>query len=97
MKKFYVYILSSINKTLYIWITNNLQRRIFEHKNKLNEWFTEKYKINKLVYYVEFNNSIDAINTEKRLKKYNRQWKIDLIEKYNPTWKDLSLDFINFN
>jgi putative endonuclease len=68
MRHYYVYILSSVNKTLYIWIINNLLRRIYEHKNKLNEWFTKKYNIWRLVYYQEFNNIEEAIKMEKRLK-----------------------------
>jgi putative endonuclease len=89
-KIFYVYILSSKrNGTLYIGVTSNLIKRVWEHKNKLVEGFTEKYGVDKLVYYEQFQDAEYAIRREKRLKKYNRKWKIDLIEKVNPNWKDL--------
>ncbi|MER3447656.1 MAG: GIY-YIG nuclease [Candidatus Dadabacteria bacterium] len=90
MKTYYVYIMASKeNGTLYIGLTNNLLRRVYEHKNDLVKGFTEKYSIHKLVYYEQTNDIHSAIEREKRLKKWNRQWKIDLIEKFNPTWKDL--------
>ena len=92
--QFYVYILSNMkNGTLYIGFTNDLERRIFEHKNKLIEGFTQKYSLNKLVYFECFQYVNDAIKREKQLKNWNRQWKIDLIEKENPKWEDLSLDW----
>jgi len=90
MKIFYVYILASKrNGTLYIGVTSDLIKRVWEHKNKLVQGFTEKYSINKLVYYEQFHTGQDAIEREKRLKKYNRQWKLKLIEDSNPDWKDL--------
>jgi len=89
-KECYVYIIASKrNGTLYIGITSNLIKRVWEHKNKVAEGFTEKYDIDKLVYYEQYQNTEHAIRREKRLKKYNRQWKLDLIEKFNPNWKDL--------
>jgi putative endonuclease len=89
-KSFYVYILSSKrNGTLYIGVTSDLIKRVWEHKNKLVEGFTERYGVDKLVYYEQFQDAAYAIRREKRLKKYNRAWKIDLIEKVNPNWKDL--------
>ena len=89
-KSFYVYIFSSKrNGTLYIGVTSDLIKRVWEHKNKLVEGFTEKYGVDKLVYYEQFQDAAYAIRREKRLKKYNRAWKIDLIEKVNPNWKDL--------
>ncbi len=92
-KSFYVYILSSKrNGTLYIGVTSDLIKRIWEHKNKLVEGFTEKYGVDKLVYYEQFRGAEYALRREKRLKKYNRKWKIDLIEKINPNWKDLYED-----
>jgi putative endonuclease len=95
-KNFYVYILASRrNGTLYIGVTSNLIKRIWEHKNKLAEGFTEQYDVNKLVYYEHFLDIENAINREKRLKKYNRKWKTDLIEKANPDWKDLYRDLIS--
>ncbi len=75
---------------MYVGITNDLTRRIFEHKSGLTNGFTKKYSVNKLVY---FESTIDvnaAILREKRMKKWKRQWKIDLIEKTNPGWNDLS-------
>ncbi len=87
---YYVYILASRqNGTLYIGVTNNLTRRIYEHKNDFVEGFTEKYKIHKLVYYEQIENIESAIYREKQLKKWNRQWKLRLIEKLNPEWEDL--------
>lgn len=91
MKSYYVYILTSkLNSVLYIGITNNLARRIYEHKNKLFKGFTEKYNVNKLVYCEEFNNIEDAIANEKKLKGWIRRKKVDLIDEHNPEWKDLS-------
>ena len=89
-KTFYVYIMASKrNGTLYIGITSDLIKRAWEHKNKLVKGFTEKYKVDKLVYYEQFMDAEMAIKREKRLKKYNRQWKLNLIEKVNPKWIDL--------
>ena len=90
MKQYYVYILASRkNGVLYIGITNDLRRRVFEHKNNLIAGFTKKYNVNKLVYFELINQPMDAINREKRMKKWKRQWKIELIESMNPEWKDL--------
>ena len=89
-KDYYVYILASKrNGTLYIGVTSNLIKRVWEHKNKIVEGFSEKYNINKLVYYEQCQDVENAIRWEKRLKKYNRKWKLDLIEKSNPNWNDL--------
>jgi putative endonuclease len=93
MNTYYVYILTTKNnKLLYIWVTNNLERRLYEHKNKLIEWFTSKYNINKLVYYEETTNIKDAINREKQLKWWLRSKKNELIESVNSDWKDLWID-----
>ena len=91
---FYVYILSNTtNSTFYIGVTSNLQKRIWEHKNKVVEGFTKKYNVNKLVYY-EITNSIEtAILREKQLKNWHRKWKINLIKEFNPEMKDLSENF----
>ncbi len=89
--QYYVYILTSISKILYIWVTNNIERRLYEHRNGKNNSFTRKYKIRKLVFLEQFNNINDAIESEKKLKNWKRQWKIDLIEKNNPHWIDLSV------
>ena len=89
-RHYYVYILASrIGGTLYIGVTNDLVRRIFEHKSKLIESFTEKYDVVKLVYFEQFDDPENAIKREKRLKKWNRAWKIRLIEEHNPNWEDL--------
>ena len=91
MKDYYVYIMSSINKnTIYIGVTNNIERRVFEHKNKLTKGFTEKYNCVNLVYYETHNQIVEAIYREKQLKKWNRAWKDELIESENPNWLDLS-------
>jgi len=89
-KNYYVYILASKrNGTLYIGVTSDLSKRIFEHKNNLVDGFTKKYSVHNLVYYEETININSAIKREKRLKKWNRKWKIELIEKLNPNWDDL--------
>lgn len=80
------------SKTLYIGVTNDLQRRIYEHKNKLIDGFPKKYNITKLVYYEVCNSINDAIRREKQLKNWHRQWKINLIETTNKEWKDLSVE-----
>lgn len=81
------------NGTLYIGMTNDLERRMFEHKNKLYEGFTKKYGLHILVYFEQFQYVNDAIKREKQLKNWNRQWKIDWIEKENKNWEDLSSDW----
>ncbi|AEH02180.1 GIY-YIG nuclease family protein [Lacinutrix sp. 5H-3-7-4] len=89
--QYYMYILSNKkNGTLYIGVTNDLERRIFEHKKKLVEGFTKKYGLNKLIYFEQFQYVNDAIKREKQLKNWNRSWKIKLIEKENKDWTDLS-------
>ena len=94
-KQYYVYILASRkNGTLYIGITSDLIRRIWEHKNKAVAGFSSRYGVDKLVYYEIFDDPEKAIEREKRLKYYKRAWKIDLIEKSNPSWKDLYQDII---
>ena len=85
------YILTNkFNKVLYIGVTNNLERRIFEHKHKLIPGFTSKYNLNKLVWFENFNNVEDAISAEKKIKGWLRIKKIELIESKNKKWKDLS-------
>jgi len=91
---YYVYILASKrNGTLYIGVTNNLERRLYEHKNNLVEGFTKKYSVHNLVYFEEVNDVNAALQREKQLKRWTRKWKIDLIEKENPDWCDLSSDW----
>ncbi len=95
MKKYYVYILTNKKHgTLYIGITSDLIKRTWEHKQKLVSGFTQKYNIDKLVYYEEHNDVSFAIQGEKRLKKWNRSWKIKIIEEQNLEWKDLYYDII---
>ena len=86
----YIYILSSQpNGTLYIGVTSNLVKRIYEHKHKLVDGFTQKYNITTLVYYEIFDDIATAISREKQLKNWKREWKIALIEKENSAWDDL--------
>ncbi len=90
MKSYYVYILSSeFNGTLYIGVTNNLLKRVYQHKNDLVDGFTKKYQIHNLVYFEEYNDIQEAILREKQIKRWKRTWKINLIEKDNLNWKDL--------
>ena len=90
-KTYYVYILASKrNGTLYIGVTNDIIRRISEHKNKLNKGFTSQYNVNKLVYYEETDDVTAAISREKQLKGWIRNKKLALIEDNNPKWLDLS-------
>jgi putative endonuclease len=95
LKSYFVYILASKKRgTLYIGVTNDLIRRVYEHKNNLVKGFTSKYNIHMLVYYEQFDNVESAILREKRLKYWHRNWKIRLIEEANPGWKDLYNDII---
>ena len=95
MKRMYVYIMTNKpNGTLYIGVTNNLVRRVWEHKNKVVEGFTSKYNLDKLVYYEIFEDELGAITREKQIKAGSRKKKIDLIEKINPFWRDLYLEII---
>ena len=92
--QYYVYILTNQkNGTLYIGMTNSLERRVFEHKQKLLKGFTLKYGLDKLVYFEQYQYVSDAILREKRMKKWKRQWKINLIEEENPQWLDLAADW----
>jgi len=94
IRQYYIYILTNKkNGTLYIGVTNNLKRRVFEHKNKINDGFTKKYGLGKLVYFETYQYINDAIKREKNMKKWKRQWKIKLIETDNPYWEDLSKDW----
>ncbi len=89
-KQYYVYILASKrNGTLYVGFTNDLGRRVLAHRNDLVEGFTRKYGVHTLVYYEACEGREGALLREKQIKKWKRQWKLDLIEKTNPDWKDL--------
>ncbi len=90
MRQYYVYILASRrNGTLYIGVTNNLIKRIYEHKHDLAEGFTMKHQVHMLVHYEETGDIHSAIAREKQLKNWQRKWKLELIEKTNPQWDDL--------
>ena len=94
--QYYVYILTNkSNKVLYIGVTNDLVRRMYEHKNKLVEGFTKRYNLTKLVYYEVTNDVVSAIKREKQLKNWHREWKINLINQANSDWRDLSEDFLD--
>ncbi len=95
MNYYYVYILASKPYgTLYIGVTNDLVRRVWEHQNDFVEGFTKKYGVHTLVYYEQCESIESAITREKQMKKWNRRWKLELIEKMNPGWKDLYNDII---
>ncbi len=86
----YIYIITNTYHTvLYIGVTNNLVRRIYEHKHKMVKGFSSIYNLNKLVYYEQYIDISQGIEREKQLKKWNRTWKNKLIEKQNPSWRDL--------
>ena len=93
MKTYYVYLMSNNSKTLYVGVTNNLPRRVYEHREKLVKGFAEKYNINRLVYYEATNDVNAVLEREKQIKRWRREKKIKLIESMNPEWKDLSEDF----
>ncbi len=95
MNSYYVYILASQKRgTLYIGVTSNLLKRIYQHKSKEADCFTKNYDVDKLVYYEETSDVKSAIKREKQLKKWKRDWKIELIEKENKNWMDL-YDLLN--
>ncbi len=97
-KDFYVYILASKrNGTLYIGVTSNLIKRIWEHKNGIIKGFTEKYKVSQLVYYEHHEIAESALKRERNMKEWKRAWKVELIEKINPNWYDLYPDLMAHN
>jgi putative endonuclease len=90
MKRFFVYILASErNGTVYTGVTSDLVRRVWEHRQKATPGFTERYNIGRLVYFVELATAHEATTREKQIKKWNRAWKLRLIEETNPNWDDL--------
>ena len=90
MKTYYIYLMASQkNGTLYLGVTNDLVRRVWQHKSNVNEGFTKKYSVHLLVWYEATTDVKVAIQREKQMKKWRRQWKINLIEKENPNWCDL--------
>ena len=89
-KSYFVYILTNFEETtFYIGVTSNLQKRIWEHKNKIVKGFTKKYNVDKLVYYEQTEDVEIALNREKQLKRWHRQWKVNLIKEFNSEMKDL--------
>ena len=91
---YYVYIMTNkYNNVVYTGVTNNLERRVYEHKNKLVEGFTKKYRVNKLVYFEETTDIKSAIAREKQIKGWKRYKKDQLVNSINPQWKDLSLEW----
>jgi putative endonuclease len=93
MGSYFVYILASRrNGTLYVGVTNDLVRRMSEHKGKLVPGFTRKYGVDKLVYFEEYASILEARARERVLKRWDRAWKLALIEKMNPQWRDLSYE-----
>jgi putative endonuclease len=96
MRQYCVYILTNkIHTVFYIGVTSNLPKRIHEHKNKLVDGFTKKYNVNKLVYFEQTEDVNSALTREKQLKNWKRDWKIELIVKNNPMWKDLSCELLD--
>lgn len=93
-KQYFVYIMSNKSRTLYTGVTNDLIRRVFEHKNKLTDGFTKKYNLNQLVWYEVADEPESAITREKQIKGWLRQRKISLIEEMNPEWDDLSKEIL---
>jgi putative endonuclease len=93
-KSYYVYLLTNWNnQVMYVGITNKLERRIYEHKEKIVKGFTKKYNVNKLVYYEQTSDVVEALNREKEIKKWRRDKKNRLVFDSNPLWQDLSKDF----
>ena len=93
-KSYYVYIMGNIRPTLYTGVTDNLIKRVYQHKEGLVDGFTKKYSLKKLLYYEEYQRAIDAITREKHIKHWKRDWKLQLIKKVNPIFKDLYNDLI---
>lgn len=94
MKPYFVYMLASKrNGTLYVGVTSNLSRRVYEHREGIIQGFTTNYGVKLLVWYEAFPTALEAIAAEKRIKRWRRAWKLELIERENPQWRDLYLEF----
>jgi putative endonuclease len=93
MNSYYVYLLASKSRVLYVGVTNDIHRRVLEHKSKLNPGFTSKYNVNRLVYLEETSDILAALEREKEIKAWRREKKVALIEADNPKWEDLSEDW----
>ncbi len=94
MKEMWVYIITNRSKTLYIGVTNDLERRMYEHREKIIPGFTSRYNIDRLVYYETCSDPLDAIRREKQLKSWSRSKKIELIEKDNPAWHNFAVEWM---
>ena len=96
MSNYYVYILASKrNGTLYTGVTNDLMRRVYEHRNDFTKGFTKKYGVHELVYFEQCEDYESGVQREKRIKEWKRKWKIELIEKANPEWNDLYEEMVS--
>ena len=93
MRTFYVYVLGSKTGTLYVGVTNDIERRVHEHKHHLIPGFTDKYNVDRLLYFETTNDPISAISKEKQIKKWSREKKVALIDSMNAAWDDLSEDW----
>ena len=93
MKNYYIYIMTSQSGTLYVGMTNNIKKRVYQHKNHLIPGFTDKYTIDQLLYVETMSDLVSAIRREKQLKKWRREKKVTLVDSQNPDWKDLSEDW----
>jgi len=93
MKQYYVYIMASWSRVLYVGVTNDLERRVLEHKNGLLPGFTSRYRVTRLAYFETHERVTDAIEREKQIKGWRREKKVALIESMNPTWRDLAEDW----
>jgi len=93
VKKYYVYIITSRSRTLYVGVTNDLERRVYEHKHKLVPGFTAKYKITRVVHFEETEDVMSTIAREKEIKGWTRAKKIALVEATKPTWEDLAAEW----
>ena len=94
-RQYYVYILTNGTRTLYVGVTNDLERRMYEHRNKLVAGFTRKYNVSWLAYYEQTSDVESAIEREKEIKGWRRSKKVALIESFNPRWRDLSLEWLS--
>lgn len=89
----HAYMMASVSRVIYVGVTNHLERRVLEHRSKSQPSFVSAYNVTKLVYFEAFSDIRDAIVREKQWKRWRRQKKVSLIEKQNPTWRDLAADF----
>ena len=96
MKTYYVYILSSWRRTLYVGVTNDLHRRIYEHRHHVLEGFTKRYNVTQLVYFESTTEVLAAISREKQIKGWSRSKKIGLVRSVNPEWRDLAPEILGF-